>query len=122
MATDTLPIPSETYFDLVWENPNPLQSFASQTVVTTGDLTDASGVLIFYLINITDMNRLMSVIHFPSTGYGAMFGVYPSGTALRSRRFYCTFAENKVTFGNGYNNTTQNNDNCIPYRIYKLRY
>ena len=119
--TDTLPIPAETYFDLVWENQTPLQSFASQTVVTD-DITDASGVLVFYLVNITDMNRLMSVIHIPSTGYGAMLGVYPSGTALRSRRFYCTLSENKVTFGNGYNNTTQSNDNCVPYRIYKLRY
>ena len=121
MATDTLPIPSETYFDLVWENTSPLNDFASQTVVTN-DITDASGVLIFYITNKTDMERLMSVIHIPSSGYGVLFAVYPSGTALRSRRFYCTFAENKVTFGNGYNNTTQNNENCIPYRIYKLRY
>lgn len=120
--TDTLPIPAETYFDLVWENATPLQDFASQTVVTDGDLSDASGVLIFYLVNTTDMDRLMSMILLPVSGYGELFAVYPSGTALRSRRFSCNFAESKVSFGNGYSNTTQNNSSCIPYRIYKLRY
>lgn len=119
--TDTLPIPAETYVDLVWENQSPLASFASQTVVTN-DLSDAMGLLVFYLVNNTNMERLMSVIHFPTSGYGLLFAVYPSGTALRTRRFYATYAENKVTFGGGYSNTTSSNDNCIPYRIYKLRY
>ena len=119
--TDTLPIPIETYFEKVWENPNPLNSFSASTF-EIGDLSDAQAWLLFYLINNTDEDRLMSMIHYPVTAYGALLGVYPSGTALRTRRFYFLRPENKVSFGNGYSGTSQDNDNCIPYRIYKLRY
>ena len=101
----------------LWTNSSPTTEVASGTKIEV-DLTNYDAVMIYYMAA-TDVQRVSSLICLKNSTQHILMTVDPGTTAVRAR--YATVADDGVTMGPGYSNTTNAKKHIIPYKIYGIK-
>lgn len=108
---------------LLWENPNPTNAFAEQTVAV--DFTGLKFMLIEMKSSVTSVAffSYISEIVLGNKGFITKIDSYNDGAAITAIQRQFTIAANGIAFTRAFNyigNATVN-DQMIPYRIFGIK-
>lgn len=107
---------------VLWENASPLSAFGGQTITVTGM---SAYKCIAVILNQTNGDSFVCVVHkdvaanYPTTPMAVHDGDGLGPYVVR-RGMTPNFAGNKITFGKGYQNGTENNNRAIPIAVIGL--
>jgi hypothetical protein len=109
--------------ELLWENPNPLASFAAQTINL--DLSEYDSLEIEFNMTINSPVKTSCIVSVANENQFLLTSTYGSASKIVGLYRTGTIYNSSISFRSGWTSNptadTETNTSCVPYRIYGIK-